>query len=187
MKKVLIILMLVIPFVCYSQNNEESKKLTKFEEFTSKTGSIMKFVDVKTPNIPLYLLGSVDTGIRTILNNQGNVYFYRIEQPETSRSIEHIAMIEYSDLVEVNKALEKLINEIDADVRRNPDYLENKFITEDGFQIGYYVSKGKASWFMKLERYKSSTVFVKNSDVLISAFKNAQLKIEELKSMQQGL
>ena len=31
MKKVLIILMLIIPFVCYSQNNEESKKLTKFE------------------------------------------------------------------------------------------------------------------------------------------------------------
>lgn len=58
MKKVLIILMLIIPFVCYSQNNEESKKLTKFEEFSSKTGSITKFVDVTMSNIPKSFMGS---------------------------------------------------------------------------------------------------------------------------------
>lgn len=73
---------------------------------------------------------------------------------------------------------------MNSDIQSNPDYLENKFITEDGFQIGYYVSKGKASWYIKLERYGSSTVFVKNAEALISAFKNAQSKIEELKGAQ---
>lgn len=64
MKKVLIILMLIIPFVCYSQNNEESKKLTKFEEFSSKTGSITKFVDVTMSNIPKSFMGSLEAILR---------------------------------------------------------------------------------------------------------------------------
>lgn len=182
MKKVLIILMLIIPFVCYSQNNEESKKLTKFEEFSSKTGSITKFVDVTMSNIPKSFMGSLEAGIRTIIGSQNNAYFYRIEEPETSRSVSHIAMIEYSDLVEINKALDRLVSEVDSDIQSNPDYLENKFITEDGFQIGYYVSKGKANWFMKLERYSASTVFVKNAEVVTTVLKDAQSKIEELKN-----
>jgi len=91
-------------------------------------------------------------------------------------------MIEYSDLVEINKALAKLTSEVDADCAENPDYLENKFRTVDGVEVGYYVSKGKASWFMKLERYTSSTVFIKSKEVLVEAFTNAQKKIEELKA-----
>lgn len=106
----------------------------------------------------------------------------RIEERETSRSVAHIAMIEYSDLVEINKALTKLVSEVEADCAANPDYLENRFITEDGFQIGYYVSKGKASWYLKLERYSSSTVFIKNAEALTSNFPAAQKKIEELKA-----
>lgn len=81
---------------------------------------------------------------------------------------------------EINKALEKLVSEVDADCAANPDYLENRFITEDGFQIGYYVSKGKAGWHLKLERYKNSTIFIKNAQVLTTNFPAAQQKIEEL-------
>ncbi len=82
--------------------------------------------------------------------------------------------------MEINKALNKLVSEVDADCAANPDYLENRFITEDGFQIGYYVSKGKANWYLKLERYRSSTVYIKNMDVLTTNFPAAQQKIEEL-------
>lgn len=48
-------------------------------------------------------------------------------------------------------------------------------------EIGYYVSNGKANWYMKLERYSSSTVFVKNAESLTTNFQDAQKKIEELK------
>ena len=181
MKKVFVILALMMPMVLFAQNDVE-KKLTKFEQFTSKTGRISKFVDVKTPNIPESFMGSLDTSIRTLMGEESNSYFYRIEERETSRSVAHIAMIEYSDLVEINKALTKLVGEVEADCTANPDYLENRFITEDGFQIGYYVSKGKASWYLKLERYSSSTVFIKNAEALTSNFPAAQKKIEELKA-----
>ena len=42
--------------------------------------------------------------------------------------------------------------------------------------------KGKASWYLKLERYSSSTVFIKNAEALTSNFPAAQKKIEELKA-----
>ena len=90
-------------------------------------------------------------------------------------------MIEYSDLVEINKALTKLLSEVDADCESNPDYLENRFITDDGFRIGYYIENGKANWFVRLERYSKSTVFVKK-EILAENFPAAQKKIEELKA-----
>ena len=128
-------------------------------------------------------MGSLESGIRTIKGSSSDNYFFRIEEPETSRSIAHIAMIEYSDLVEINKALTKLVSEVDTDIASNPDYLENKFKTVDGFEVGYYVSKGKASWYLKLERYTKSTVFIKSKEALVEAFtNNAQTKIEQLKS-----
>lgn len=183
MKKIVIIMMmaLMMPAVSNAQN-DAAKKLTKFEQITSKTGRISKFVDIRMPSIPESFMGSLSASIRTVMGEQTNSYFYRIEDPETNRSVAHIAMIEYSDLVEINKALTKLVAEVDADCTANPDYLENRFITNDGFEIGYYVSKGKASWYMKLERYSSSTVFIKNAESLITNFQNAQKKIEDLKA-----
>ncbi|MCR4773662.1 MAG: hypothetical protein K5854_04830 [Prevotella sp.] len=181
MKKLILILALIMPTVLFAQNDAE-KKLTKFEQFTSKTGRISKFVDVKMPNIPQSFMGSLETSIRTLMGEQSNSYFYRIEQAETQRSVAHIAMIEYSDLVEINKALTKLVGEVESDCAANPDYLENRFITEDGFQIGYYISKGKANWYLKLERYSNSTVFIKNAEALLDNFPAAQKRIEELKA-----
>jgi len=173
----------MMPLASYAQNESE-KQPTKFEQFTSKTGKISKFIDVNMPKIPQSFMGSLQTGIR-ILMGEKNAYFYRIEEAETSRSVAHIAMIEYSDLVEINKALSVLVSEVEADCASNPDYLENKFISDDGFQVGYYVSKGSATWYMKLERYGKSTVFIKNAEAITSSFIAAQKKIEELK-LQYG-
>ena len=158
----------------------ESKQLTKFEEFSSKTGSIIKFVDFSLPKLSLSW-GPLGTSILVMKANKDS-YFYRIEEAETRSSVAHIAMIEYSDLVEINKALVKLTSEVESDIVTNPDYLENKFITTDGFQVGYYVNKGSAHWYLKLERYSSSTVFVKNQEVLVEAFTNAQKKNRRIKS-----
>lgn len=173
--KRLLLLLLLLPLMSFAQDDSERQQ-TKFEQLASKTGKISKFVDVNMPR-----LSYLETSIRTILGEQKNEYFYRIEKPETSSSVSKIAMIEYSDLVEINKALAKLLNEVDSDCLSNPDYLENRFITEDGFRIGYYVNDGKANWFVRLDRYGKSTVFIKK-EVLAENFPAAQKKIEELKT-----
>lgn len=184
MKKVLLLFLLALPMYLFGQADNKAKQMTKFEEFSSTTGQIVKFQDYSLPDIDRSIRSviGIETGIRTIMGGNTNAYFYRIEEPETYQSVSHIAMIEYSDLVEINKALDKLCASVDTDIAANPDYLENKFRTVDGFEVGYYISNGKASWFMKLESYSSSTVFVKNQETLVEAFKNAQVKIEELKS-----
>ena len=98
MRKFIIVFAMMMPMALFAQTDSE-KKLTKFEQFTSKTGRISKFVDVKMPNIQESFMGSLDTSIRTLMGEESNSYFYRIEERETSRSVAHIAMIEYSDLV----------------------------------------------------------------------------------------
>ena len=80
------------------------------------------------------------------------------------------------------KALKALQPEVEKDLASKPDYLENKFITVDGFQIGYYVSDGKVSWYLKLEKFGSdNTLFIDRGDVIESAFSEAKNKIDELK------
>lgn len=183
MKKIVIVLAILFSTtVAFAQkSNSENKELTKFEQISSQTGRIVKFQDVKTPNISLSFGGFLRASIRLVMGDKDS-FFYRIEKPETSSSISRIAMIEYSDLVEINKALVTLSASVDSDLQANPDYLENKFRTEDGLEVGYYISNGKANWFIKLERYSNSTVFPKNQDEIINSFSEAQTKIEELKS-----
>ena len=57
--------------------------------------------------------------------------------------------------------------------------MENKFVTDDGFQVGYYVSKGKVQWYLTLEKYGKSTIFISFPKINL-AFDGAKKKIEEL-------
>ena len=75
-KKIVIIMMmaLMMPAVSNAQN-DAAKKLTKFEQTTSKTGRISKFVDVRMPSIPESFMGSLSASIRTVMGEQINSYF----------------------------------------------------------------------------------------------------------------
>lgn len=172
---------LFISPVVFSQEVKKDAKVfeTKMDKFSSKTGTFSKFIDTQLPNLKLSY-GSVETRIRKLISGTESLYFYQIEKKgQYSNST---ASIEYSDLLEVIKALKTLKQDIEKDVASNPDYLENKFITVDGFQIGYYVDKGKSSWYIKLEKYGSdSTLFVKDGLTIESTFDEAKTKIEDLK------
>ena len=73
MKRIIFVLMmaLMMPVVSNAQN-DAAKKLTKFEQITSKTGRISKFVDVNMPSIPQSFMGSLSTSIRTVMGEQSN-------------------------------------------------------------------------------------------------------------------
>lgn len=186
MRKILFILAFIIPFVSYAQKGSGTdavKKLTKFEEFTSKSGSITKYIDVKMAD----LAGSTGSGllkvrytatakVRTIVSGPDKEYFFRLGTSTV------FAFIAYSDLVEVNKAISKLRSEVEADKQANPDYLENKFTTDDGFQIGYYVSGNSVTWFCQLSKYGDNSLFFDKPEKLFECFDSGQKKIEELKA-----
>ncbi len=165
----------------YAQDlkKEAESVKTKMDMFSSKTGTITKFTDTKLPNLKTSF-GGAETKIRKIINGVNSAYFYQItKEGKYSNST---ASIEYNDLLEVLKALKALQPEVEKDIASNPDYLENKFVTVDGFQVGYYVSGGKASWYIKLEKYGSdNTLFIDNGNTIETAFTDAKNKIDELR------
>ncbi len=167
--------------VTYGQDVKKEAETfkTKMDVFASKTGSITKFIDTKLPNLKASF-GSAETRIRKITNGSSSAFFYQIlKEGKYSNST---ASIEYSDLIEVLKALKALKAEVTNDISTNPDYMENKFVTVDGFQVGYFVSGAKASWYIKLEKYGSdNTLFIENGDTIETAFTEAKNKIDELK------
>ncbi|EKT4520362.1 hypothetical protein JE950_002007 [Flavobacterium psychrophilum] len=152
---------------------------TKMDLFSSKTGTITKFVDTTLPNLKT-TYGSAETKIRKIINSVTSAYFFQITNKGKYGS--STASIEYNDLIEVLKALKALHPEVEKDIATNPNYLENKFVTVDGFQVGYYISAGKSVWYVKLEKYGSdNTLFIDNGETIETAFTEAKNKIDELK------
>lgn len=174
----IIILLAKVSFAQDVKKEAESIK-TKMEIFTSKTGTIIKFINTNLPVLKTRF-GTAETKIRKIINGNTTAYFYVIEKEgkyDTSS-----AFIEYSDLIEVIKALQVLKSEIDEDIALNPDYMENKFVTEDGLQVGYYIMSGKPNWYIKLEKYGSdNTLFIQDGNIIEKAFTDAKNKIDELK------
>ena len=153
---------------------------TKMDQFASKSGVITKFTDTNLPNLKTSY-GAAETRIRKVNNGGDALFFYQISK--SGQYSTNTASIEYSDLIEVIKAIKILKSDEEKDIALNPDYLENKFTTIDGFQVGYYISKGKSTWYLKLEKYGSdnNTLFVKDGNTIESAFNDAKAKIDELK------
>lgn len=183
MKKFLLLLVMLIPVaVCAQENNE--KKQTKYEEITFKSGEILKYEDINFTKIITRSGSSIQTYIR-IVHGSPNYYFYVLSKSDngslwSNPNYNGIALIEYNDLVEVNKALDKIYSETKTDLETSSDFLMNKFVTDDGFVVGHYVRKKQGCSFVRLERY-SDPIDIASYSKLISTFKEAQAKIEELK------
>lgn len=182
LKKTVIIITILLgntALVAQDIKKEVETIKTKMDMFSSKTGTITKFVDSKLPNLKTSY-GSVETKIRKISSGTNPVYFYQISKQ--GKYATSIASVEYNDLLEILKALKALQLEVEKDISSNPEYLENKFVTVDGFQVGYYVAGGKATWYIKLEKYGSeNTLFIDNGTSIETAFTEAKNKIDILK------
>lgn len=174
-KKILLLTMSLFPLFMMAQN-EVNKKTTKYEQFESKTGSITKYVEKSLNNCQLdgYL---IKAKMRTVYGESNNVYFLILEKGKTLTTEPSSAYIEYSDLVEINKALAKLLNEVNDDCELKPEYLQNLFTSEDGFKIGYYIEKSKATWRVRLE-YDASYFTVKKIKEFAEYLVYAQKEIE---------
>lgn len=185
MKKSIFFLLLSFALVLniFAQDvKKEAKNVeTKMDEFASKTGTITKFIDSRLPNLKLYLGEVAETRIRKLVSGNEVRFFYQIEK--SGKYSSNTASIEYSDLLEVIKALTILKSDVELDIQSSPDYLENKFTTEDGFQLGYYIVEGKSKWYMRLERYGSdNTLFINDVQTIETALHGAKDKIEQLKN-----
>ncbi len=192
MKKLFSILVMVLFALCISAQEinskvaqqDNQKKVTKYEEFTSRTGVILKFVDVNLSKIG----NGINTYIRILMGNP-NQYFLVLSRTEEATAFYTTgggtAMIEYGDLVEINNALDIIFSQETVDLNSKPEYLVNEFVTDDGFVVGYNIKKRQggvfAENFVELER-NGGNIGIGKPEKFIQAFKEAQAKIEELKA-----
>jgi hypothetical protein len=178
-----ILLLLMATLCSYLVFAQETKKETptKIDAFSSKTGVIVKITDYKLPALKASYSNPAETRVRVISGTTNKpAYFFQVEKE--GKYGNSTASIEYADLLEVIKALATLKTEVEKDLAANPDYLENKFTTVDGFQLGYYISEGKVKWYLQLEKYGSDkTLFIDKVETIEAAFDAAKNKIEELR------
>jgi len=176
------LIMVFVMSLCTAQlfGQDLDKVQSKMDRFVSKTGSILKFSDYEQKSFKTNY-EVVETKIRKIERAGEAAYFYQIIKED--KYGDKVASIEYDDLQEVTKAIKSLKVESKVDhVAQGPSYLENKFITEDGFQVGYYVSKNALQWYITLEKYgKGNTVFLKDIGSVEKAIEDAIIEIDILK------
>lgn len=157
----------------------QQKDVTKMDKFISKTGRIIKFIDHNLPDINTRYT-PIESKVRIVEAGGEKKLFYQIsKEGKYGNKSASIAEEDLSDLI---KALQSLKQNVTADSNLNPDYLENKFVTEDGFQVGYYVSNSKTVWYIVLERFGSdNTVFFNDVNSIEDSFKMAQEKMNGLR------
>jgi hypothetical protein len=180
MKKLTLLYLILFSTVLFSQEEKGKENDSKMKEFVSQTGVILKFEDYDLPRVKLSY-GIAESKVRKITSGDRKEYFLQISKKGDYGT--KTASIAYEDLLELMKALVSLNEASKEDVvNTNSDYLENKFITEDGFQVGYYVSSNKLTWYMKLEKYGSgTTIFIKDFETIEQSFLEGKNKIELLK------
>lgn len=186
MKKLLFFLLILVPCSVMAQDNDEEsdsvRSNTKYGVMFLQKGIFFKFEDFKT-NKYTYIVENdflkIRASIRKFYGVSKNSYFLKLRIGNTS------VFIEYSDLLEINKAIKKLKSEIENDCLKKPEYIENKFITNDDFEIGYWVKKKfgnyTPTWFFNFDRSIYFEPF-KNIDIgkVSKILQEKQAEIEEM-------
>lgn len=189
MKKLLIVYALFFPFVLSAQNESQTqesnsteketstKQETKYDKFFSNYGTFLRFAEYKLPSFDFQKDWINETSIREFVdvNTGEKSYFLRIRSGYP-RQTESIA---YEDLIKVIDAIKQLKAQFSKDAQIG-NYLEFRFTTEDGMQIGYYYSNNKPTWFMSV---KGDTRYFKKGFDFEQAFIDAKNEIERLKGL----
>jgi len=173
---VLLLALLLLPALAFGQQ----KDATKMDKFRSKKGVTIKFIDYKLPVVesrfaPLKLT------VKAFEAGDERQLFYEVYVNAADIKNTNVAWIAEEDLSDMINALQNLKQSVVIDAQSNPDYLENRFVTEDGFSVGYYVGDGQTSWFISFDKIgKGSDAFFDNAAIIEDMLKQAKDKMDSL-------
>jgi len=178
MKKIMICIIAIIGLTGGAiSSQEKTVPQTKFDQFLSSTGKIIRFEDSSlTPVKTDYDL--VEVKVRKFMVGADTKYFYQLSKKTKYGT--KTASIEYTDLLEILKATDLLVANSITDRATSIEYLESKFVA-DGFEIGYYKSKSDLKWYMDLAKYGTDgQVFFSNITDVKASMTSGKEKIEAL-------
>jgi len=178
MKKTLILLSLLLftlSLVAQNTNKVESK----LNDITSQRGVMIKFREYSMPLLNLQYGERAVFKIRKFVQKENDVFFLNIKNGSASSAIPE------EDLIAIIEAIKTLKLSLESDSLGSKEYLENKYITNEGIQIGYYVKGSRVSWFFKLGGYGSNnTLLIKKFSDLESLLNDVNTKIQEIKNIE---
>lgn len=190
----IIALQLVFLFgIANSANAQDVKKetetKTKLDLLFSEPGVIIKTVDYKMASLPtMTLTSNAETKVRVCKSERVEEYYYIIKIVGKNGTM--TAAIEHSDLLKVIDALKTLKAEEKADISSKPDYLENKYITSDGFKVGYIIKngwyeKGTSTWYLSQGSHcdLGEGMVLRSVEDFEQAIEEAKQKMDELKTI----
>lgn len=181
MKRIMF-LMMFLPLVVVGQDT----KLSKYEALLSNgTEYTMRGYYMEDSYLSVALTPRIDMEIREVEIEGKSTYFFALSIPEISHSLGYTALIEYSELVAINKMLNKMryvYSKIDLDrvTSLGADVIERGYLTNDDVKIGYHLEAGRIRWYIQLDVHKKSTHAL-CKEKFIDQFMQAQKDIEELK------
>ena len=157
--------------------SQDEKALSKMDKFVSNTGSIIKLENFYQPELKGYS-EVLKVQVRKATVGEEKAYYLQIikEDKYGNKS----ASIAEEDLIEVIKAYNELVKQSESE-DTSADYFENKFTTDDGFQIGYGGGKNRV-WFLTLEKFGKSTILFKGHEDIGYAINQGKNIIDELKA-----
>lgn len=152
---------------------------TKLDKFISKSGVIIKFEDYSLPRMSQQFGLFAESRVRKVYAGDDVKLFYQITNE--SKYGTKVASVAQEDFEGLQKAFLTLKSQLASDLKSPADYLENKYVTADGVQLGYLINKGKETWYMQLEKYGSSSIFLKSAESIEGSFSQASIRFAELK------
>lgn len=181
---------------------QEETSTTKTDKFKSRLSGLMRIEDYYLPDL-IGLNDTLECNIRkTQISGDTKYYFQIVKKGKYDNKTATISETDLREIIEViqvlneksnsertltkkerQKAIDRISKDsLDLSIPYLPYYLENKYMVEDGFQIGYGSQIG-ITWFVKLERYGSNNIVVfADYNYLKESFEQALQKIEELKA-----
>ena len=161
-------------------------KQTSFQEFERDLGNHIKYREYKIKEgVTTSGFGLGDIFFKVRHYTKANSCFLILSEKNTKS----LAMIDYNDLLEINKNLPILMNEAPVDCNDSPDYLDNQFKTKDGFKIGYYIEnekekkKNEINWFISYDcDWKHYVIGISDIASMRNKLQEVQLKMESLLS-----
>jgi len=158
-----------------------------YNNFVSQKGETIKFYEYYLPFFDIKYSG-VNASVRKYTTDRDIAYFYLLSYRD------YIAAITYEDLLELINAIEPLKNESEKDMSSDIQYTQNKYITNEGLQLGYYYSSGmkgkqiifgastpNVKWFLTFDTFLSNnTAVIGSIDSLKKSLIFGKNKIDSL-------
>ena len=123
--------------------------------------------------------------IRKLITIDDTKFSYQIVMNHTGKIYDDVIISMTKDEIkEARAALNTLVQKSNIDLTSKAEYLQNDYIFESGFIIGYEITKGRLLWtFSQIDGVGKHVYYTKTINEIVKSFSEATIIIEQLEKV----